>query len=258
MRCGEVREYLFAFLDSELEAPHSMELQGHLERCPHCAREAEIERAVRHRLEKSIEAECGDLPFEPERLAGLLARPGAPARASARRWLLPAFGVAAAIAVAAAGLWIALRPRDGEPFAEMLASESESFLESRGPLHIGSSDRGAVMEWLRGKTYLHLTLPEPSDASWTLIGGRKCSLAGRPAAFALYELDGVTASLVVLSGEGQEVSAMQPAQHGGRSFCVSRCGERNVVALQHEGLVYSTVSSLPPAQLFDLLGSIKP
>ncbi len=258
MRCGEVREYLFAFLDSELEAPLSMDLQGHLERCPHCAREAEIERAVRHRLEKSIEAECGALPFEPERLAGLLARPGAPARATARRWPLPAIGVAAAVVVAAAGLWIALRPPEGEPFAEMLAAESESFLESRGPLHIESSDRGVVTEWLRGKTYLHLTLPQPGDSSWTLIGGRKCSLAGRPAAFTLYERDGVTASLIVLSGEEREVAAMQPAHHGGRSFCVSRCGERNVVALQHEGLVYSAVSSLPTTELFDLLGSIEP
>ena len=50
MTCRETREHLFAFLDNELDAPLSIELQRHLERCPECAREAEIERTVGKKL----------------------------------------------------------------------------------------------------------------------------------------------------------------------------------------------------------------
>ena len=46
MTCREIRDYLFAFLDNELEASLSVELQRHLERCPQCAHDAETERTV--------------------------------------------------------------------------------------------------------------------------------------------------------------------------------------------------------------------
>jgi len=39
MNCRELREYLFAFLDNELDAASSIEVQEHLEHCPLCARD---------------------------------------------------------------------------------------------------------------------------------------------------------------------------------------------------------------------------
>ena len=42
MRCGEIREYIFAFLDNELDAPLSIEFQHHIDHCAVCAREVEI------------------------------------------------------------------------------------------------------------------------------------------------------------------------------------------------------------------------
>ena len=47
MNCTEIREYLFAFLDNELDAHLSIELQHHLDHCPACAQQAEIEREGR-------------------------------------------------------------------------------------------------------------------------------------------------------------------------------------------------------------------
>ncbi len=58
MICSEVREYLFAFLDNELDAQLSIALQLHLEHCPICAREVEIERTIREQLVCVLEAQC--------------------------------------------------------------------------------------------------------------------------------------------------------------------------------------------------------
>ncbi|MFQ5807197.1 MAG: anti-sigma factor family protein, partial [Phycisphaerae bacterium] len=74
MTCGEAREYLFAFLDNEVDAPLSIELQRHLDGCPHCAREAEIERTIRKRLSGRIEAAADDLPRFADVLRSALPR----------------------------------------------------------------------------------------------------------------------------------------------------------------------------------------
>ena len=55
MTCRQTREFLFAFLDNELDAPRSIDLQLHLDGCPDCAREAEIERATKTHLAGSLE-----------------------------------------------------------------------------------------------------------------------------------------------------------------------------------------------------------
>ena len=67
MNCGETREYVFAFLDSELETPLSIDLQLHLDGCPDCAREAEIERAIHKRLDHMMDSA---VPAFAGRLAG--------------------------------------------------------------------------------------------------------------------------------------------------------------------------------------------
>ncbi len=65
MICAEAREYLFAFLDNELDAALSMQVQRHLERCPECAREAEIERTIGKQLTTTLQAGA-DAPSEKD------------------------------------------------------------------------------------------------------------------------------------------------------------------------------------------------
>ncbi len=54
MRCGDVREFMFAFLDNELDVRRSMALQRHLDRCPYCARQVEIERIIIGHLKRAL------------------------------------------------------------------------------------------------------------------------------------------------------------------------------------------------------------
>lgn len=51
MICNETREYLFAFLDNELDAHLSIEVQRHLDHCPDCAQQADIEREIAEALD---------------------------------------------------------------------------------------------------------------------------------------------------------------------------------------------------------------
>ncbi len=55
MTCNEVRAYMFAYLDNELNVPLSMGLHRHLSACPGCSRDAEIEWAIMKHLRQALE-----------------------------------------------------------------------------------------------------------------------------------------------------------------------------------------------------------
>ncbi len=233
MICSEVREYLFAFLDNELPAEFSIELQGHLERCPRCAHDAETERAVGHHLHSAL-----NVSTEASRQHRL-------------RWPRLVAGFAALLALALAARMVT-RP-DAETLFDQLLVESGEFLQRQRPINITSADRSVVTDWLRRETKLHLTLPAVEAGPWTLVGGRRCTLAGRPAAFVLYEFDDVPAALVVVSGDQCDVDGMEPLHRGDDTRWSSRRDGLNVVVCQRDALLLHAVSTLPAARLDDLV-----
>lgn len=52
MKCGEVRKFVRLYLDSELDAKHSLEVEQHLESCGECASLFEAEKKFDQRLNK--------------------------------------------------------------------------------------------------------------------------------------------------------------------------------------------------------------
>src|SRR3990172_12253508 len=110
MRCEEVREYLFAYLDNELDVPVSIELQRHVETCHECAREVEIEWAIKGKLSEVSAREPADVEFDERTLQRWLEheqtrRP--PVRWRHRRFLMR-FAAAVAV-VTIVGVWFGVR-----------------------------------------------------------------------------------------------------------------------------------------------------
>jgi anti-sigma factor RsiW len=256
MTCGEVREILFAFLDSELDAALSIELQRHLERCPDCAREAEIERTIRRHLVRTLESSASTPAFDEPALRDLLPRARARrVRLRRRAPLAAALAVALAVSLSA---WFVLRSAsssaNSRPLAELLAHDFEHFLEEGRPVQLASDDRQAVSGWLRAQTGLAVALPNMSGAHCKLIGGRKCKLAGRTAAFALYELHGEPASLVLVANDDPS-AAEKDGTRAGQTHWIDRCKGYTVVATVSRDRVLAAVSRLPEEQLLPLLHS---
>ncbi len=233
MTCTEVREYLFAFLDNELAAELSNEVQGHLEHCPRCAHDAETERAIHHHLQSAVNVSA--MAPRQHRL----------------RWPRLAAGFAAVLALALAVLMV-VKPEAGALF-DQLVVESGEFLQRQRPINITSADRSVVTDWLRLETKLHLTLPAVEVGHWTLVGGRRCTLAGRPAAFVLYEFDDVPAAFVVVSGDQCDIDGMEPIRGGDDTRWSGRRNGLNVVVCQRNALLLHAVSTLPTARLNELI-----
>ena len=265
MNCGEVRSYLYAFLDSELDAPLSIDVQRHLDGCHDCAREAEIERAISNRLGQAIRQNAsvpaftdsidGDITFSTdgvrERLHERTVDHG-----SSRRPRLISLAATLAIAVGATG-WFMFSARNADSgsdrFVDLVVADFEHFLDDGGSLQIESSDRDVVTKWLEDKTEVAMTLPLPSDPQCRLLGGRKCTIAGAAAAFAVYEMHGVRASLVAVPSSSADFEGMTAVQSSGVAYWVAKRGAYTVLASRRGGLVYAAAAKLPMEELSCLL-----
>jgi len=254
MICEKFRECLFAFLDDELESGVSIEVQAHMEHCPACAREAEIERATRRGLLRAVDTD-GAPELDEAMLARslVMAADHRPARPMRLMWFLgTALAFAAAIAMMVF-VWPTRSDGGKGGFIDLVADESREFLENAGPVQLATSEIGTLTAWLRDQTALPVDIADISSSGWRLIGGRRCSLEGRPTAFALYERGGKTASVVAVSDVHVDMGDLTRTPCGQEVHWVGHCKGRNIVANQHGGLVYFAVSDHPASELHDLV-----
>lgn len=264
MTCGEAREFLFAFLDNELDAPLSIELQLHLDGCPDCAREAEIERAIHTHLAGSLEHTAGPVPAFDEHAPGHHPRrrrnipvetSAARSAISIHRWNL--IGVAALIVILLGfGIWYrggGFDAPESPQLAEWVVSDFEHFIDHGAYVQLASADATEVADWLSRKTALAVTLPTSADPQCKLIGARKCSLDGRPVAFAVYEMHGTPAAVAALASTGDYLKQMEESRHDGDRYWVDRRRGHTVVACRRGELVYAAVSTLPEEELICLI-----
>lgn len=260
MTCGEVREILFAFLDNELDAALSIEVQRHMEHCPQCANEVETERTIQKRLEVVMEQGAGDWPAQEHSFTAALANAAPPRGRRVRAWQVVTVGVAATLLL---GFFVQRYMRAGSTpshtssLVDLLVADFDHFLTEGRPVQIASTDRIEVSEWLNGKTGLAVTLPASKGIHCKLIGARKCKLNGQPAAFASYEMDANPACLLVLAGDPSALSSMKQVSREGRTFWIDRCKDHAVVACRRNELIYAAVSRSHEDELVHFLSELE-
>ncbi len=264
MMCGEVRELLFAFLDNELDAPLSIELQRHLDACADCAREGEIERTIRQRLEgvmrKAMHA-VPDVDSFASRLTLLDDKPqdtpSWKSRTTPNRVRLKFALAAALFGAVTLSAWSLKGILDkGPQLADLLVADLEHFIEEGSVVEVSSSDPKTVTAWLRAKTALAVALPEIPQAVGTLMGGRKCTIDGNPAAFAIYDVNGQPVSFVVWKPNNASVERMQRFNMDGASYLFESRRGFSVIAHTRGDLIYAAVSPLSKEATLKFVSSV--
>ena len=258
MNCRESRQYIFAFLDNELDSALSLEVQQHIEHCPLCARECEIENVVRKQLAGTLR-QADDVPTFDESALVRSIRSGhaalTPAPGNRKIWRLATAGAVAAALLVATTLFVANRAREADrvPFADALVDDFQHFVTEAKPLQIISADATEVSDWLRDQTALAVTVPQVDAAVGMLRGGRKCEIYGKPAAFAVYTIDGKTASVAVLREPEEALAHMTRIDRDGHVHWVDRCRGHTVLACRRGELIYAVVSRLSEKSLSPLM-----
>ena len=228
MKPEEAARLLHAYVDRELDAAKSLELEAQLAADP----------ALRERFERLRDLSAGirekaDYHAAPSSLTARLsaALPGA------ARWFLP---VAAAALVAVLALGIALvRPGDEEALLrEMVASHVRSTLGNR-LIDVASSDQHTVKPWLSARLPFSPPVADFSPEGFELAGARLDYVGGRPVAVLVYKRRQHLIDAFIWPGSGPRDSAY------------SRDGF-NVERSSAEGMRICLVSDLNRNELSDL------
>jgi len=236
MKPEEAARLLHAYVDRELDAAKSLELEAQLAADP----------ALRERFERLRDLSAGirekaDYHAAPSSLAARLsvALPGAASIAPRRvaRWILPV-AAAALVAVLAAGI-VLVRPGDEEALLrEMVASHVRSTLGNR-LIDVASSDQHTVKPWLSARLPFSPPVADFSQEGFELAGARLDYVGGHPVAVLVYKRRQHLIDAFIWPGSGPRDSAY------------SRDGF-NVERSSAEGMRICLVSDLNRNELSDL------
>ena len=258
MICSEAREYLFAFLDNELDASLSMEFQHHIDHCAVCAREAEIERVIREQLVCALKTQDSEIPFNKHAIKHIIRQNKASifhrSLMSRRTFLAACAAVVVAVGITSHFVMQYVGDtKDHCKFVNLVVSDFEHFLQEGQPIHFASSNASAVSNWLLHQTDLEVVLPEAKGPYCKLLGARRCKIEGRPAAFVVYEMKGTPVSLLAVTGRNGDLKQMNQVEYNDQIHWVDHFKDISVVAYRRNNLVYAMVSKLNKNELIHFL-----
>ena len=219
MNCDEVRRFLDAYVDGELDLTHQLDVETHLTGCPDCQDAAD--QIANFSSLVRMDMEVYDAP------RGLKSK----IRTSLRKESEPKFAwffeysrpLAYATAVlvlsfALAWAWVTLSPsKDQDLVAEAISNHSRSLMVSH-LVDCRSSDLQTVRPWFNGKLDYSPPMVELNQAGYTLVGGRVDILENRPVAAIVYQRGKQIINLFVWPATRRKID-MDVRSERGYQFC---------------------------------------
>jgi anti-sigma factor RsiW len=193
MSCQEVREFLDAYVDRELDVVTTRQFDRHLTECVNC-------RAVYEQYQRLQDAVQAQIPYfqAPEGLEEKIRARLRPAERdrdrSVRRewfprwrgWTLAGSGVALLV-LAAMLFQVVRRPPASELLADQVVSSHIRSLMANHLSDVVSTDQHTVKPWFSGKLDFAPVVKDLSSQGFPLAGGRLDYLDHRPVAALVYK-----------------------------------------------------------------------
>jgi anti-sigma factor RsiW len=242
MECPKAQT-LDAFLDGQLEALRSSELEQHLNGCTHCSQRLSDDKAFR-RILKS-ESWYFKAPASVEKNIRRSVRQVA--KSERPRWFSVSWLKIAVPLAAAALVIVLLNPRMRPSSEELLTQEVVSnHIRSLMVDHLAdipSSDQHTVKPWFNGKLDFSPPVSDLAKDGFILIGGRLEYLSNRPVAALVYQRDKHVINLFVWPSEETTES---------NSAVKTRQGY-HVIDRANSGMQFWAISDLEENQLAEFI-----
>lgn len=255
MECGDLARAVDAYLDGEFDARERAEVDAHLARCPACRTLVEsqgrLRAAVRSSLREAMSPPAASGRAPPALRARIEASLARQRRPLWRRLLAPL--PAGALAACAAGALLVLfthSPDDG------LVVEAVRSHHRGLPLEVMAASVGeaSIPAWFAGKLDFHPSPPPFHGDGVHVLGARLSNLRELPAAYIRYAIPRGQAGLFIVDDPRRTFEpAGREVQVGPRVLRMVNARGYNVAVWREKGIVYSLVSDLDEAALFDLV-----
>lgn len=248
MNCAEIHRSLHAFVDGELDAIRSLEVERHLKTCVACAAGANSLRSLHTAFQKNELAYRA--PAELRQTVRRLADEPRQTSPSRDNNLLRLWQWIAAGATAVAVLAISLRPGGISKQDELMHEAVGDHVRSLMAGHLTdvvSSDQHTVKPWFDGKIDFAPEVKDFAVQGFPLVGGRLDYLDGHTVAALIYRHNKHFINVFVWPATGEGAATQESSVYHGYNIEIRDIG----------GFHYYLVSDMDEnglGQLADLLG----
>lgn len=249
MGCREFKEYLYPFLDGELDSPISHLVKDHLSACPICRLELEQEKKINSLIKDSIPKEKAPYELKEEILKRIEGYSGK--RIS--RFILPVLKPALIGIIGTVLIFVLLSSfnRQFTVYSETV-KEHIQFLQGNLPMHIVSKKPQDVSKWLQSKLDFKIMVPDLSSQNVNLLGARLCSLKNKKSAYIMYEKGGHNISVFMFDAKNLKFPKAKKVPINKKIFYLTKDRGYNSALWIDEGIACVFISDLSEVELLHL------
>jgi len=258
MKCNEIRNLALAYLDSELDAKTSQEIQLHLQSCTECAelfaREEQFnERAFGVlRVGQATPAlwEKVESRLRPARTGGWLLR----------HWKRVALGGVAALVIAGVVVFVASRLAGSSlDLAQAVEKDHGEFVAGEMRSEFVGNVPDEIAKKFQGRLDVNAFTARPAADGFHYEGARLCHLSGVPVAWMLGRIQQTPVSLVVF--KRSELAHFPKAKErldSGDPVVCSKAGRYQFAVRFVNGYVVCLIGDMKRTELEAMLKTVRP
>jgi len=236
-----------AYLDGELDAAQSLEIEVHLENCAECQALAADHAALKdamagapyHRAPAALHARIGAV-LDAETKAEIKV---APLKAKSGFWLGAGSG-AGGVAIAAALAFLLFMPANNAMVADLADAHMRSLMGEH-LIDVASSDHHTVKPWFAGHSDVSPPTEDFKADGFTLVGGRADYVHGSRAAVVVYRHGAHVINLFAWAGRNDHLPG------------TSSQGGYRMVFWKQKDLDLAAVSDVDPVELDRFVDLVK-
>jgi len=192
MRCEEVRQFISAYLDSELDTKNNLQVEEHLEQCSQCRSVYEAQYKLEHNIRQHLTSDKSTQEAWQRALHKLKTRP------SPRLRILQAAGLTVILLVLAVFGAYRLNASH-QDLSRFAVSSHERFVADQLPLVIHSSSADEIEDYFKDKLSFAVNIPRMLPLkNARLAGARMCHLNKVPVAYLVYYIDNKPVSVFLM------------------------------------------------------------
>jgi anti-sigma factor RsiW len=256
MDCSELERSVDAYVDGEFDVRERAEADLHLSTCPRCHALADERRrsreALRAKLREAMASPAGG-GRAPQELRSRIEAALAHRRRPLWRRALSPIPISTVAACAAGALVVLLTHTEDTALVEEAVRSHHRALPLEVLANVGGE--APILAWFADKLDFNPAPPRFRASGVRLLGARLSHLRGWPAAYIRYELPrGQAAGLFIVDDpKGRFDASGRDVRVGGTVIRLGAARGYNVAVWRDHEIVYSLVSDLDEASLYDLV-----